>query len=190
MPNPRLAILRCPCISHAVLHRCTRFVGGKLCCCVGKWRVEPDSTTRAAAARATIVPATLHHTLSTNIVKNLLMPLCFVGRLIFIHHHCWEVLLFLTIQRQRCMKILCPKDPEFYTPLVLTCQKRSAPPSTGGVLKSVLPSMGCFPGDFQEAKRPLSGALRKGPPFHGSRSSREIRVQNASCQLGGREVTR
>ena len=34
------------------------------------------------------------------------------------------------------------------------------------------------------------GALRKGPPFHGSRSSREIKIENASCQMGGREVTR
>ena len=29
----------------------------------------------------------------------------------------------LTIQRQRCIKMLCPKDPEFYTPLALNCQK-------------------------------------------------------------------
>ena len=29
-----------------------------------------------------------------------------------------------------------------------------------------------------------------GPPFDGSRSSREIELQNASCQMGGREVTR
>ena len=29
------------------------------------------------------------------------------------------------------------------------------------------------------------GALQKGPPFHGSRSSREITIQNASCQMGG-----
>ena len=28
------------------------------------------------------------------------------------------------------------------------------------------------------------GALRKGPPFHGSRSSREIKFQNASSQTG------
>ena len=34
------------------------------------------------------------------------------------------------------------------------------------------------------------GALRKGPPFHGSRSSREMKIQNASCQMGGRKVTR
>ena len=32
-------------------------------------------------------------------------------------------------------------------------------------------------------------ALRKGPPFHGSRSSSEIETQNGSCQMGGREVT-
>ena len=31
---------------------------------------------------------------------------------------------------------------------------------------------------------------RKGPPFHGLRSSREIKMQNGSCQMGGREVTR
>ena len=32
--------------------------------------------------------------------------------------------------------------------------------------------------------------LRVGPPFHGSRSSREIKIQNASCrQMGGRGVT-
>ena len=46
------------------------------------------------------------------------------GRLIFIHLQCWEVFLFLRIQHQRCITILCPKDPEFYTPLVLNCQKR------------------------------------------------------------------
>ena len=45
------------------------------------------------------------------------------GRLIFIHLQSWEVLPFLIIQRQRCIKILCPEDPEFYTPLVLNCQK-------------------------------------------------------------------
>ena len=42
-----------------------------------------------------------------------------------------------------------------------------------------------FPGP-----KKLKGALRKGPPFHGSRSLREEKVQNASCQMGGREVTR
>ena len=29
----------------------------------------------------------------------------------------------LAIQRQRCTKILCPKHPEFYTPLALKCHK-------------------------------------------------------------------
>ena len=49
----------------------------------------------------------------------------------------------------------------------------------------------------QDAKAPTArsrfycslGALRKGPPFHGSRSLREMKIQNASCQMGGREVT-
>ena len=31
------------------------------------------------------------------------------------------------------------------------------------------------------------GALRKGPPFHGSRNSR---IESASCQMGGHEVAR
>ena len=34
-----------------------------------------------------------------------------------------------------------------------------------------------------------NGALREGPPFHGSRSLKEIKIQNASCQMGCREVT-
>ena len=46
-----------------------------------------------------------------------------IGRLIFIHLQCWEVLPFLTSQRQWCIKILCPKGPEIYTPLALNCQK-------------------------------------------------------------------
>ena len=29
------------------------------------------------------------------------------------------------------------------------------------------------------------GALRQGPPFHGSRSYREIKIQNESCRIGG-----
>ena len=33
------------------------------------------------------------------------------------------------------------------------------------------------------------GALRSGPPFQGLRSWREIKIQNASCQMGDREVT-
>ena len=45
------------------------------------------------------------------------------GRLVFIHLQCWEVLPFWSIQRQWCIKILCPKDPEFYTPLALNRQK-------------------------------------------------------------------
>ena len=46
-----------------------------------------------------------------------------LGRLIFIHHQCWEVLPFCRFQRQRCIKILCPKDPDFYTLLALKTAK-------------------------------------------------------------------
>ena len=43
------------------------------------------------------------------------------GKLIFIHLQRWEVLPFWTIQHQRCIKILCPKDPEFLlTNILLT----------------------------------------------------------------------
>ena len=45
------------------------------------------------------------------------------GGLIFIHLQYWEVLPFLTFQRQRCIKILCPKDPEFYSPLALNSRE-------------------------------------------------------------------
>ena len=50
-----------------------------------------------------------------------------------------------------------------------------------------------FRGKFRSKFHPyfsVFGALRKGPPFHGSRSSREMKIQKASCQMGGREVTR
>ena len=46
------------------------------------------------------------------------------GRLIFIHLQCCEVLPFCSFQRQRCIKILCPKGREFYTPLALKTAKR------------------------------------------------------------------
>ena len=45
------------------------------------------------------------------------------GRLIFIHLQCWEVLPFCRFQRQRCIKFVCPKDPDFYTPLALKTAK-------------------------------------------------------------------
>ena len=60
------------------------------------------------------------------------------GRLIFIHFQCWEVPPFFTIQRQRCIKFLCPKDPEFCTPLALKCQKGQHLPVLE-VYKSSLP---------------------------------------------------
>ena len=47
------------------------------------------------------------------------------GRRIFIHLQCWEVLLFLTILRQWCIKIRVLRAEDFYTPLALNCQKGS-----------------------------------------------------------------
>ena len=53
-------------------------------------------------------------------------------RLIFIHLQCWEVWPFLTIQCQRCIKILCPKDLNLYT-AGAEMAKKATPPSTGSV---------------------------------------------------------
>ena len=52
------------------------------------------------------------------------------GRLIFIQLQCWEVMPFLTVQRQRCIEFRVLRALDFYTPLALNCQKRAAPPST------------------------------------------------------------
>ena len=34
-----------------------------------------------------------------------------------------------------------------------------------------------------------NGASRKGPPFHGWRSCREIKIQNANCQTGDKTAS-
>ena len=44
-------------------------------------------------------------------------------RWIFIHLQCWEVLPFLTIQRQRCIKFRVLRAQDFYTPLALKTGK-------------------------------------------------------------------
>ena len=46
-----------------------------------------------------------------------------LGRLIFIHHQCWEVLPFCRFQRQRCIKIRVFRAQDFYTPLALKTAK-------------------------------------------------------------------
>ena len=66
----------------------------------------------------------------------------------------------------------------FFGPFPWRKQEKSTPKSTAK-----------FKSEFGSFAAKI-GALRKGPPFHGSRSSREIKIQNASCQMGGREVTR
>ena len=45
------------------------------------------------------------------------------GRPIFIHLRRWEVLPFLTIQRQRCVKFRILRAQDFYTPLPLNFRK-------------------------------------------------------------------
>ena len=45
------------------------------------------------------------------------------GRLMFIHHRCWEVLPFCLFQRQRCIKIRVLRAQDFYTPLALKTAK-------------------------------------------------------------------
>ena len=72
--------------------------------------------------------------------------LSFFGRLIFIHHQCWVVLPFCRFQRQRCIKILCPKDPDFYTPLALKMAKGQHLPALV-VYKNqspIFPGLHCF----------------------------------------------
>ena len=39
------------------------------------------------------------------------------------HLQCWEVLPFLTFQRQRCIKFRVLRAQDLYTPLALNCQK-------------------------------------------------------------------
>ena len=65
------------------------------------------------------------------------------GRLIFIHLQCWGLPPFLTIQRQQCIKTLCPKDPDFLRSwcwsVTERAAKRAAPSGTGRGAKISLP---------------------------------------------------
>ena len=49
--------------------------------------------------------------------------LAYLGRLIFIHLQCWEVLPFCRFQRQWCLKIRVLRAQNFYTPLALKTAK-------------------------------------------------------------------
>ena len=76
------------------------------------------------------------------------------GRLIFIHLQCWEVLPFCRFQRQRCIKILCPKDPDFYTPLALKTAKEQHLPALE-VYKNQSPNL-----DGQNRQSPIASVQR------------------------------
>ena len=55
-----------------------------------------------------------------------------------------EVLPFCRFQRQRCIKILCPKDPDFYTPLALKRAKGQHLPALE-VHKKQSPNLPLYP---------------------------------------------
>ena len=63
------------------------------------------------------------------------------GRLIFAYLQCWEALPFCRFQRQRCIKVLYPKDPDFYTPLALKMAKGQRLPALE-VYKNQSPNIG------------------------------------------------
>ena len=60
-----------------------------------------------------------------------------LGRVIFIHHQCWEVLPFCRFQRQRCIKIRVLRAQDFYTPLALKTVKGQHLPALVVYKKSV-----------------------------------------------------
>ena len=84
------------------------------------------------------------------------------GRLIFIHLQCWEVLPFLTIQRQRYIKSRVLRVQDFYTPLALNCEKGQHLPALE-VYKSQSPTKVTFITAFEllwnflRAQGPLAG---------------------------------
>ena len=82
----------------------------------GSWRITRAHTNWGVQQRS-LLRRVLGRVLETAFEKVLRRVL------IFIHLQCWEVLPFCRFQRQRCIKILCPKDPDFYTPLALKTAK-------------------------------------------------------------------
>ena len=81
----------------------------------------------------------------------------FFGRLIFIHLQCWEVLPFCRFQHQRCIKFMCPKDPDFYTPLALKTAKGQHLPALE-VYKNQSP---IFTDDLSSSNRKPAGRNRR-----------------------------
>ena len=73
------------------------------------------------------------------------------GRLIFIHHQCWEVLPFCRFQRQWCIKNRVPRAQDFYTPLALKTAKGQHLPALE-VYKNQSPN---FSGLKEKLSRPV-----------------------------------
>ena len=82
---------------------------GRCCTLSSKCRISSITCTRSCAG-----PVALPHSM---------LLVCNYGRLISIHLQCWEVLPFLAIQRQRCIKFRVLRAQDFYTPLALNLQK-------------------------------------------------------------------
>ena len=106
-----------------------------VCAAVGTLVRRTRSETVAMAPRTTIfTPSNPCDDLRTKQASQLALPYRSVrhpyhfklekarvnGRLISIHLHRWEVLLFFS---EKPAPSLCTKDPKFYTPLALNCQK-------------------------------------------------------------------
>ena len=70
-----------------------------------------------------------------------------LGRLIFIHLQCWEVLPFCRFQRQRCIKIRVLSAQDFYTPLALQTAKGQHLPALE-VYKNQSPKASCLQWSF------------------------------------------
>ena len=103
----------------------------------------------------------------------------------FIHHQCWEVLPFCRFQHQWCLKILCPRDPDFYTPLALKTAKGQHLPAQV-VHENQSPNFRApspllffeFFGIVQKVFSEKASAI--------TRNASEMR-QNGSCFIGKRE---
>ena len=74
---------------------------------------------------------------------------------------CWEVLPLCRFQRQRCIKILCPKDLDFYTPLALKTAKGQHLPALA-VYKNRSPNFVCDSKNHWRLRLRCRGALTWG----------------------------
>ena len=104
------------------------------------------------------------------------------GGLIFIHHQCWDVLPFCRFQRQRCIKILCPKDPDFYMPLALKTAKGQHLPALV-VYKDQSPISLVAGMRWTGLPDKSTSQMSSGDKSQKNPRVRKIRVRNSACNL-------